>query len=82
MFDDADSCSRFGAVSRNAMYRVSTNENAHLINHANQELNIWLKSNNFMYFPRWLKPTAIEIYDIRIQSLIRMNNQLSIANYL
>jgi len=57
------SCSRFGAVSRNAMCRVSTNgvENAHLINHANQELNIWLKPNNFMYLSRWLKPTAIDI---------------------
>ena len=36
------------------------------INHANQELNVWLKPNNSMCFSRWLKPTAIDIDDHRI----------------
>jgi len=33
---------------------------------ANQELNIWLKYYNLMHLPRLLKPTAIDIYDHRI----------------
>ena len=31
--------------------------------HANQELNVWLKPNNSVFFIRWLKPTAIDIDD-------------------
>ena len=30
------------------------------------KLNIWLKPNNFIYLPRWLKATAIDICDRRI----------------
>ena len=33
------------------------------LNYANQELDVWLKPNNLVFFIRWLKPTAIDIDD-------------------
>ena len=37
-----------------------------MVNDANQELDVWLKSNNSVFFIRWLKPTAIDIDDHQI----------------
>ena len=34
-----------------------------MVNDANQELDVWLKPNNSVFFIRWLKPMAIDIDD-------------------